>query len=351
MSSDRPTLSAPRIGVLLLNLGTPDGTDYWSMRRYLSEFLSDPRVIEIPRLLWQPILQLVILSRRPQKSGAAYASIWDKEADESPFRQITRDQARKLGECLAGKDPDLVVDWAMRYGQPSIREKLDRLHEQGCDRILLMPLYPQYSAASTATACDQAFRWMIRQRRQPALRVVPPYYDDPGYISAIADSIRESLEGIDWEPEKLLVSFHGMPRDTLDKGDPYFLQCEETVRLLRDYLDLPDDRVQMVFQSRFGRKEWLQPYADETIRSLPGKGVKRLAIVSPGFAADCLETLEELAIGLRKSFLEEGGTHFAYLPCLNDSPRGMEMIGSLVERELAGWLEPSVSGRKADVSD
>ena len=338
MLSDPLSLPPPRIGVLLLNLGTPDGTDYWSMRRYLSQFLSDPRVIEIPRPLWQPILQLVVLSRRPQKSGAAYASIWDKEGRESPFRRITRDQARKLGESLAEKDPDLLVDWAMRYGQPSIPEKLDRLQEQGCDRILLLPLYPQYSAASTATACDQAFRWMLRQRRQPALRVVPPYYSDSGYISAIGDSIRASLADLDWEPEKLLVSFHGMPRDTLDKGDPYYLQCQETVRLLRHYLHLPEDRLQIVFQSRFGRKEWLQPYADETVRALPGAGVKRLAMVSPGFAADCLETLEELAIGLRKRFLDEGGSHFAYLPCLNDSPRGIAMIEQLVERELAGWL-------------
>jgi len=327
-----------KLGVLLMNLGTPDGTDYWSMRRYLSQFLSDPRVIEVPRLLWQPILQLVVLSRRPQRSGAAYASIWDKENDESPFRRITRDQAEGLAQRLEARWPDVRVDWAMRYGQPSIPEKLDALQRQGCDRILLLPLYPQYSAASTATACDQAFRWLLRQRWQPAIRVSPPYYDDPAYIAAVGDSIADALGELDWTPQKLLISFHGMPKDTLEKGDPYYLQCQDTVRLLGHYLGMPQDRLQIVFQSRFGRKEWLQPYADETIASLPKAGVTQVAIVSPGFAADCLETLEELAIGLKESFLEAGGTDFAYLPCLNDTPRGLAMLEGLVEREMAGWL-------------
>jgi len=328
-----------RIGVLLINLGTPDATDYWSMRRCLSEFLSDPRVIEVPRLIWQPILQLVILSRRPQRSGAAYESIWDKERNESPFRTITRNQAESLARRLSARDPSLLVDWAMRYGRPSIPERLDEMRREGCDRILLLPLYPQYSAASTATACDQAFRWTLRQRWQPRIRVAPPYFNEPFYIAAIGDSMKETLAALDWEPQRILVSFHGMPRDTLDKGDPYYLQCQETLRLLRTYLELPEERLQMVFQSRFGRKEWLQPYADETIRSLPRKGIRQIAMVSPGFAADCLETLEELAIGLKASFLEEGGERFAYLPCLNDSPRGLAMLEQLAERELAGWLK------------
>lgn len=333
-----PARRAARTGVLLANLGTPDGTDYWSMRRYLSEFLSDKRVIEAPSLLWQPLLQLVILSTRPQKSGAAYESIWDKETGESPLRRITRSQAAKLGEILQGGPVEVVVDWAMRYGSPSIPETLEALQKAGCERVLFYPLYPQYSAASTATANDQAFRWLLKQRRQPTLRVGQPYYDHPAYIAAIGDSIQESLGKLDWEPEKLLVSFHGMPLETREKGDPYFQHCETTVRLLCRYLNRREEDVQMVFQSRFGRKEWLQPYADQTIRSLPASGVRRVAIVSPGFAADCLETLEELAIGLKESFLHEGGTHFAYLPCLNDTPRGMQLLQCLVEQELAGWL-------------
>jgi|SRR5690625_4453306 len=338
MGSTDQRPAARRTGVLLVNLGTPDGTDYRSMRRYLSEFLSDRRVIEVPPLLWQPLLQLVILSRRPQKSGAAYEKIWDKEPPGSPFRRITRDQAEKLQERLRARHENLQVEWAMRYGSPSIAEKLELLQQAGCERILFFPLYPQYSAATTATANDQAFRWLLKQRWQPTLRIGQPYYDHPAYVDAIAASIREALGKLDWEPERLLVSFHGMPLETREKGDPYFGQCETTVHLLRRHLDLPEEAIQMVFQSRFGRKEWLQPYADKTVEALPAQGVKRLAIVSPGFAADCLETLEELAIGLQESFREKGGTHFAYLPCLNDTPRGLDMLDQLVGQELAGWL-------------
>ncbi|WP_366554686.1 ferrochelatase [Aquibaculum sediminis] len=338
LPDDHPTLAPRRVGVLLINLGTPEATDYWSVRRYLSQFLSDRRVVELSPLLWQPILQGIVLSRRPTKSGEAYASIWDKERNESPLRAITRRQAEGVAARFAETHPDLVVDWAMRYGQPSIPAKLQALQERGCERILLLPLYPQYSAATTATACDEAFRWAMRQRWQPSLRVGAPYYDDPRYIEALGRSMQASLETLAWEPERLLVSFHGMPRETLAKGDPYHCHCQKTGRLLREWLDWPEERFQVVFQSRFGPKEWLQPYADATVAALAGEGVKRLAIVSPGFAADCLETLEELAIGLKESFLEGGGSDFAYLPCLNDSPGGLDLLQGLVEQELAGWL-------------
>lgn len=340
---DHPTLPERRVGVLLVNLGTPDGTDYRSVRRYLSEFLSDRRVVELPAWLWQPILQGPVLARRPQKSGQAYEAIWDKERNESPLRTITRAQAEGLSKRLAERHPQVRVDWAMRYGSPAIAERLQGLQEAGCERLLLLPLYPQYSAATTATACDEAFRWLMRQRWQPSLRVAPAYYDDPRYIAALGESVQMALAGLAWEPERLLVSFHGMPRETLDKGDPYHCHCQKTARLLREFLGWPSDKLIVVFQSRFGPKEWLKPYADETVDSLARSGVKRLAIVSPGFAADCLETLEELAIGLKERFLEAGGDDFAYLPCLNDSPGGLDLLQALVVQELAGWLTSSPS--------
>lgn len=338
-----PSLPQRRVGVLLVNLGTPDGTDYRSMRRYLGQFLSDRRVVELSPWLWQPILQGIVLTTRPGKSGKAYAAIWNRERDESPLRTITRAQAEGLAARLAERHPTVLVDWAMRYGRPSIPDRLAALQASGCERILFLPLYPQYSAATTATACDEAFRWLMRQRRQPALRIAPACYDDPRYVEAVARSVEAHLAGLDWEPERLLVSFHGMPRETLDKGDPYHCHCRKSARLLRERLGWSEERLQVVFQSRFGPKEWLQPYADETVKALAAQGVKRLAIVSPGFAADCVETLEELAIGLKELFEEGGGEHFAYVPCLNDSPAGLDLLEGLTEQELAGWLPSSPS--------
>lgn len=335
--ADHPKVPPRKIGVLLLNLGTPDGTDYWSMRRYLGEFLSDRRIIELSPLLWQPILQGIILTVRPSKSGQNYAKVWNRELNESPLRSFTRLQAEKLTEAFAD-EKEIVVEWGMRYGQPSTASRIESLIARGCDRLLLFPLYPQYSAATTGTACDEAFRALMTQRWMPALRTVSAYYDDPAYIELLAASVRAQIEALDFEPEVLLVSFHGLPKENLLKGDPYHCQCQKTGRLLREVLGRSEEQMQVVFQSRFGPKEWLQPYADEKVAQLAEAGVKRLAVVSPGFASDCVETLEELAIGLRETFEEAGGEHFSYLSCLNASDAHIAYLKKLVERELCGWI-------------
>lgn len=335
---EHPVLPQPKIGVLLLNLGTPNGTDYWSMRRYLSEFLSDSRIIELPKLLWQPILQGVILTVRPGKSGKAYAKIWNQEKDESPLRTYTRSLTEKVAEAVGGAHPNVIVDYAMRYGDPATGGKIRALIEAGCDRLLLLPLYPQYSAATTATACDQAFRHLLTERWQPAVRTAMPWYDDPRHIDLLAKSVEDSLAKLDWEPEAVVASFHGLPKEYFDKGDPYHCHCVKTARMLRERLGWDEDRLIMAFQSRFGPKEWLQPYADETIRGLAARGVKRIAMISPGFVVDCVETLEELAIGLEEEFHEAGGEQFAYIPCLNDSADHASFLKARIEQELAGWI-------------
>ena len=328
---------AGRIGVLLLNLGTPDGTSYWPMRRYLKEFLSDRRVIETNRVLWWLILNGVVLVKRPFASGAKYRSIWNEELDESPLRTITRSQAEKVGRALASKKT-VVVDWAMRYGNPSIASRINALVGQGCDRLLAFPLYPQYAAASTATANDKVFDALKTLRAQPALRTVPPYPQDPVYIAALADSIRTHLGSLDSEPEAILTSFHGVPQSYVDRGDPYQKQCIETVEALRAALGPLGAKLKLTFQSRFGRAEWIKPYTDKTVEALAREGVKRIAIVSPGFAADCLETLEEIAEENKEIFLEHGGEKFSYIPCLNDSDGGIGVLVRLIERELEGWV-------------
>jgi protoporphyrin/coproporphyrin ferrochelatase len=325
------------IGVLLVNLGTPDATDYWSMRRYLKEFLSDPRVIETNRVLWWFILNFVILSIRPARSGRNYDKIWNRERNESPLKTITRSQAEKLAAHFAA-DRRIAVDWGMRYGNPSIPSRLQALGKQGCDRILIVPLYPQYAAATTASVCDKVFEALAQDRRQPTLRFVPPYFDDPAYIEAVASALEEELGKLSWQPEVVLASFHGIPKEYVEKGDPYERQCVETARLLRARLKLDEKKFRLTFQSRFGRAEWLTPYTDETVRALAQSGVKNIAVVTPGFSADCLETLEEIAVENGDIFRHAGGGRFAAIPCLNDSPRGMRLIRGLVERELAGWL-------------
>ncbi len=336
---DHPPVKSGRIGVLLLNLGTPEGTSYWPMRRYLKEFLSDRRVIETPRALWWPLLNLVILSTRPSRKGRDYASIWNNERDEGPLKTITRNQAEQLAAYLKGIAGDTVsVDWAMRYGFPAIRERLQALLDEGCDRILLVPLYPQYAAATSATACDHAFRALMDMRWQPTIRVSPPYHDDPVYIDAIVASMKRDLEKIAFEPEVVLVSFHGVPKEYLLKGDPYHCHCAKTWRLMREAFGGTPDNFRMSFQSRFGTAEWLQPYTDKTVEALAASGVKRMAIVAPGFSADCLETLEELNGENREIFMHNGGEEFAYLPGLNDSDDGMRVINHVVERELQGWI-------------
>ena len=337
--SGHPPVRAGRIGVLLMNLGTPEGTDYWSMRRYLKEFLSDRRVIETSRLIWWPVLNGIILTKRPRPKGRDYQSIWNTERDEGPLKTVTRAQAENLAEHLAGIAGDrVVVDWSMRYGLPRTAERIQVLLDQGCDRILAVPLYPQYSAATTATACDQVFAALAAMRWQPSVRIAPPWHDDPVYVDALATSIRSGLARLDFEPEVILVSFHGVPKEYLLKGDPYHCQCHKTWRLLRDAMNWPAERFRLTFQSRFGPAEWLQPYTDETVKALAASGVKRMAIVAPGFTADCLETLEELNGENRHYFEAGGGEHFAYLPCLNDGPDGMRVIRNVVERELSGWL-------------
>ena len=332
-----------KTGVLLVNLGTPDATDYWSMRRYLKEFLSDRRVIETSRLLWWPILNLIILSVRPTAKGKDYASIWNKERDESPLRTITRAQADKLAGWLrtgglGAKGDDIVVEWGMRYGNPSIKQGIDALVAQGCDKFLLVPLYPQYAAATSATVCDKAFEALATMRFQPTMRVAHPYFRSQSYIDAMAASIREEVAKLPFKPEVLLASFHGVPQDYVDKGDPYQAQCIETWQRLRRAMGMDANAFRMSFQSRFGPAKWLQPYTDETIKSMARAGVKTMAVVAPGFAADCLETIEELGEENREYFEENGGEHFAALPCLNDSDIGMRVLEDLVTRELAGWI-------------
>ena len=331
-----PPVRVGKVGVFLANLGSPSGTDYWSVRRYLKEFLSDRRVIETPRLLWWLILNGIVLTIRPQKSGHAYSIVWNKERNEAPLVTITRAQAEKLAAMLSGDG--IVVDWAMRYGEPTIASRLRTLKEQGCDRILFAPLYPQYAGATTATANDAAFVALQAMRWQPALRTLPPYHDDPVYIGALATSLTSGLVRLDFEPEVVIASFHGLPRDYLDKGDPYHCHCQKTTRLLRERLGWPKDRLRITFQSRFGRAEWLQPYTDVTLAELARSGVRNVAVITPGFSADCLETLEEIAIRAGETFHENGGKRFAALPCLNDSDEGMRVIAHVVRRELMGWV-------------
>jgi protoporphyrin/coproporphyrin ferrochelatase len=332
-----PQVASGRVGILLVNLGTPEGTDYWSVRRYLQEFLSDQRVIELPSAVWAPILQVILL-RRPAAKGRDYAAIWNKARDEGPLKTITRAQSEKLQDALSDLGPRFAVDWAMRYGQPPIAGRLDALKAAGCDRILVVPLYPQYCAATTATVADKAFDALKRMRWQPTLRVAAPYYDEPAYIWALARSVKTGLAGLDFEPEVVLASFHGIPQSYFDKGDPYYCHCAKTTRLLRERLGWDEDRLRMTFQSRFGRAEWLKPYTAETVKALAAEGIKRIAVVTPGFAADCLETLEEIGVENAGYFRSGGGEHFAAIPCLNDSPDGIAVLQTVVRRELMGWL-------------
>jgi protoporphyrin/coproporphyrin ferrochelatase len=326
-----------KIGVLLVNLGTPDGTSYWPMRRYLKEFLSDARVIETNRVLWWLILNGIVLTVRPSRSGQKYRAIWNEDLNESPLRTVTRSQSAKVADAFAS-DAGIVVDWAMRYGDPSIASRVEALAAQGCDRLLVFPLYPQYSAASTATVNDKVFDALKSLRAQPALRTVPPYPEDPVYIAALADAIRSHLAGLDWKPQLMLASFHGVPKAYVEKGDPYARQCEATSALLAAALKPDGIELRMTFQSRFGRAEWLKPYTDETVEALARDGVKRLAIVTPGFVTDCLETLEEIAVENGAIFREHGGEKFTAIPCLNDSERGIAVLVHVIERELEGWV-------------
>lgn len=341
--ADTPQTTAPaavrdgKVGVLLVNLGTPDGTDYWSMWRYLREFLSDPRVIELNKAIWYPILYGLVLTTRPQKAGANYALIWNRERNESPLLTFTRAQSEKLAAIFAG-EPRIVVDYAMRYGNPSIASVVAKMKAAGCDRILTFPLYPQYSATTTATANDKLFRALMTMRDAPAVRSVPPYYDEPIFIDALARSIERHLASLDFEPEVVIASYHGIPKSYADKGDPYREHCIDTTRLLNERLGWKEGRLITCFQSRFGAQEWLQPYTDKTVERLAAEGVKSIAVVNPGFSSDCIETLEEIAGEAKEIFLHGGGKNFSHIPCLNDSPEGMTVIEAMVRRELQGWL-------------
>ena len=328
------------VGVLLVNLGTPDAPEPRAVRRYLGQFLSDPRVVELPRLLWSPILHGVVLPLRASKSAAAYAAIWDRQANESPLRSITRAQADSLAERLrdgaSGAAP-VLVDFAMRYGAPSLQEGLAGLMSRGCERILVMPLYPQYAAAATATVFDAIARILAGMRRQPTVRFLPPYFDDPAYIDALAATLRTGVAALDFETEVMLASFHGLPQVQIDAGDPYKAQCEASWRLLREAMGVSERQLRLSFQSRFGRAKWIEPSTAEVVAGLAAEGVKRLVVITPGFSVDCLETIEEIGVEIRDAFLQAGGEKFARIPCLNDGEPGMRLLESLARRELGGW--------------
>ncbi len=337
LPGDHPPARSGKIGVMLVNLGTPDGPDPDSVRRYLKQFLSDRRVVEIPPIVWQIILRGIILNTRPQKSSKAYSKIWTERG--SPLADITARQA----EAMIGRFGEMVVvEYAMRYGKPSIESRLTALMAEGCDRILIAPMYPQYCAATTATVFDEVARVLGQMRWQPALRFVPPYHDDPGYIGALAEDLTRQVRGLSFKPEVMLLSFHGMPQQTLEKGDPYYCHCMKTARLLREALEVRPEfsgvRFETTFQSRFGPAAWLEPSTDATLIAEGGKGTKRLVVAAPGFAADCVETLEELALEGRDEFIEAGGEDYAVLDCLNTSGDGLAMVETMLRRELSGWI-------------
>jgi protoporphyrin/coproporphyrin ferrochelatase len=337
-AADAATSAASGIGVLLVNLGTPDAAEPKAVRRYLQEFLTDPRVIEKDSFVWKVVLNGIILPIRSRRKAGDYQKIWNVDKDESPLKTITRAQAEKLAGMLALLGKPIIVDWAMRYANPSIASRLQALIDRGCDRILVMPLYPQYAAPTTATVNDEVFRFLMRQRRQPALRIMPAYYDDPHYIEALTLSLNGALRTLPFVPDVIVASYHGMPQDYVQKGDPYESQCVRTTQLLREQLKLDDSKFILTYQSRFGRARWLQPYTIATVKALAKKGVKNLVVITPGFSADCLETLEEIAGENAHVFKRHGGENFAAIPCLNDSHAGMLMIRQFATRELQGWI-------------
>ncbi len=337
---DHPTLSKPKVGVIFANLGTPDHYDYWSMRRYLNEFLSDKRVIDYSAWLWQPLLQLIILTKRPFSSGAAYKSIWNEKDGESPLMTITKAQTAKLAQRLGQRYGDAVmVDFSMRYGNPSTKSVVRKLSQAGCRKILFFPLYPQYAGATSATANDQFFRALLEEKWQPAARTAPPYFDDPGYIEALAQSIERSYAQLDKRPDILVCSYHGVPQRYLTEGDPYHCHCQKTTRLLRERLGWADTEITTTFQSKFGPEEWLKPYTVEEVARLAQAGKTNIAVCAPAFSADCIETLEEINEEIKESFEHAGGKQFTYIPCLNDDDAHIAALAQLAEANLQGWLD------------
>jgi len=338
--ADHPALPRAKVGVLLANLGTPDATDYWSMRRYLNEFLSDRRVIDIAPWKWQPLLQLIILSKRPFTSGANYRLIWNKERDESPLMTITRAQTEAMAQRLRETYGEAVqVEFCMRYGNPSTASVVETMVKAGCEKILFFPLYPQYAGATTATANDQFFRALMGQKWQPAARTVPAYFDDPLYIEALAASVERAYAALPQRPDRLVASYHGMPQRYLREGDPYHCQCQKTTRLLRERLGWEAGTIDTSFQSVFGREEWLRPYTVEHVAKLAESGVRNIAVIAPAFSADCIETLEEIQGEIREAFEHAGGESFTYIPCLNDDSAHIDALTAIARRNLAGWLE------------
>ena len=339
LDKHRPAVQpAPsRVGVLLVNLGTPDTADAKGVRVYLREFLSDPRVIENNGLIWQIILNGIVLQIRPARKAKDYLKIWNTEKNESPLKTITRAQAEKLAASIADRK-HVIVDWGMRYGNPSIKSRIDTLTAQGCDRLLVVPLYPQYSASTSATVVDKVALALKDMRAQPTVRFTPPYYDEPSYIDALAVSIEQHLASLPYKPDTIIASFHGMPQSYIDKGDPYQAHCVATIDALRKRMKLDDKSLMLTFQSRFGYQKWLQPYTDKTIAQRAKDGIKKIVVVTPGFSADCLETLEEISQENAEIFHENGGEEFSAVPCLNDSDEGMDVIRQLVLRELQGWI-------------
>ena len=337
---NHPAFPDPKIGVLLANLGTPDGYDYWSMRRYLSEFLSDKRVIDYPAWKWQPVLQAIVLSRRPFTSGKAYKKVWNHEAGESPLMTITKAQTAKFGAALGAEFGDrIMVDFAMRYGNPSIGSKVREMVVAGCDRMLFFPLYPQYAGATTATANDAFFAALGELKWAPAMRTVPAYFDRAEYIAALAASVERALDAAHARPDLVVCSYHGLPERYLAQGDPYHCHCHKTTRLLRETLGWGTDRVITTFQSRFGPEEWLKPYTiNEVVRLARDEGLKKIAVIAPAFSADCLETLEEIDHEIRAAFLGAGGETFTYIPCLNDNDAHIAALGAVARENLAGWI-------------
>lgn len=335
VSKTHPEIAFGKTGLLLVNLGTPESPDKKGLRPYLKQFLSDRRVIEASPLIWQPILRGIILNTRPKKSAEAYAKIWRKESNESPLRYYTRVQAEKLQAEIGS---DVKIDWAMRYGAPSIETRLADMKAAGCERIAIVALYPQYSASTSASVYDDVFRALLNLRWQPAIRTAAPWHDHPAYIDALAKSVTDHLDGLDFEPEVIIASFHGLPQSYFEKGDPYHCHCAKTARLLREKLGMSEDKLRLTFQSRFGPTKWLEPYTDKTVIDLAEQGIKKVTVVTPGFISDCVETLEEIGIALQEDFADAGGTHFSTVSCLNDTVMSQNLLKILAERELAGWV-------------
>ncbi|WP_100368184.1 ferrochelatase [Yoonia maricola] len=337
---DHPVVKPARVGILVANLGTPDATDYWSMRRYLNEFLSDKRVVDYSAWIWQPLLQLIILTKRPFSSGAAYKSIWNEEDNESPLLTITKKQTAAIkAQMVERYGDDVRVDFCMRYGNPSTKSKVREMVEDGCTKILFFPLYPHYAGATSATANDQFFRALMEEKWQPVARIVEPYFEEPAYIEALAQSIEHAYADAETKPEKLVCSYHGVPERYLREGDPYHCQCQKTTRLLKERLGWDDTQIVTTFQSRFGPEEWLKPYTVEEVARLAEEdGVKNIAVCAPAFSADCIETLEEINEEIKESFEEAGGEHFTYIPCLNDDPAHIDALSGVIEKNLKGWI-------------